>query len=311
MRQLRNLVLGVLAGVVGLLSTQPGAFAANANLSSVVLSNTFPGMVATAPGADNGPINPANLQLLGMSPALASTLSQHIANGDVSGYIRLWSRQPPNGDAVVISAFQYSNPAGATAMLAGENFSLIAKPGVTTFAVPGIAGASGYTVPTATSSGTSVSGHFVFFNVGGTSVQVIVVSQSGDLTVADAVTLANRQAANTPASSSGSSSPAYRAGEIFAAVAAGLVIVWAIMAVIRRSRKSAPSAGAPAPVVAAPSGPRFDNNGYPRPPREGTPIGWTMNPTNMNEQFFWNGSEWAGRRRWVGRAWVDEQPVPS
>ena len=204
--------------------------------------STIPGMVAAPLGTQNGPIDRANLQLLGMNPTAASTLLQHIDNGDVSGYIRLWSHQPPNGDAVLISAFQFQNPDAAGAWLAGENSSLAGH--VSGFAVPSISGAEGYTTATSTSTGIPATTNMVFFDKGNISFQVGVVTESGDLTSADAVALAKAQAADAPASpagpssSNGRSSSAYRAGEIFGAVIVGLVILWLVSAVVRRSRKS-------------------------------------------------------------------------
>lgn len=306
------LLFAMLAGTAGLLTAQSAAVAAP-DLSTVVLSNTLPGMVAAAPGADNGPATGANLQLLGMSPAAASTLQEHINDGDVAGYIRLWSRKPPNGDAVLDSAFQFQNAEAADAWLAGENSSLRSEPGVMGTNVLGIPGASEYTVPTTTSSGTPFKTYLVFFNKGDISFQVGVGTSSGDLTYSDAIALANSQAANAPASSntnsssSDSSSLPYRAGEIFGAVIVALVILWVISALIRRSRRKNPATGSALSV-----GSRPVVGAYPPPPSGATEPGWIASRTNMNEQFFWNGKEWAGRRHWraAGAGWVqEEEPV--
>ena len=117
--------------------------------------------------------------------------SQQLENGDVSAYTRVWGRQPLNGDGVQILAYDF-NEAGATAaFLAALNASQAKEPGAS-FAVPGIAGAFGYKTTG------QFGGYTVTFAKGNTAFVVGVLSTSGDLTQADAIALATRQAANAP-----------------------------------------------------------------------------------------------------------------
>ncbi len=95
-------------------------------------------------------------------------------------------------------------------------------------------------------------------------------------------------------------------GEIFGALAAATLLIWLLSLWIsprlmegrhtraaRRRRVPGQGAGA-----------------YPPPPRGGKDAGWLPNPVHVNEQLFWNGSEWAGRRRWMpGSGWVEQTPA--
>ena len=309
-----SLLLAILAGTTGLAAAQSEALAAP-DLSTVVLS-TIPGMVAASPGPQNGPVDQASLQYLDASPGESSALLRQINNGDAVGYVRLWSREPPNGDGVIISALQFQSVGAANEWLLGQVASAKGSRGVSTFPAPSVPFGAGFTVPTQTSTGIPVTAHVVYFNEGDISFQVGVLSQSGDLGSSNAVTLANAQAAKVPASTAtGSSSSGtndslpVRAGEIFAAVVAVLVIAWVISLLIRRRRKGSVQR----PPTSVGARPGAVTGAYPAPPNAATEPGWVPSRTNMNEQFFWNGTEWAGRRYWRGSGlgWVEEeQPVP-
>ena len=306
-----TLLLSLSAGLVGLLVVQSPAIAAP-DLSSVVVSETFPGMFPASPGPQNGPVNDANIQSLNESPAENSALLGQINKGDVAGYVRLWSREPPNGDGVIITALRFQSSAAANEQLLEQDASLKRNPGSSPFSVPSIDLAVGYTVPTSTSTGISVSAHVVLFAEGNNFFQVGVLSESGDLTNANAIALANTQFSRVTASGTGSSSStrstAYRAGEIFGVVVLVLLAIWVISALMRRNRKGHPvkapqrSDGA-TPVISV----------YPPSPPSGAAPGWFPSRANMNVQFFWNGTEWAGRKQWQGAGvgWVEEQPVAA
>src|SRR5580698_9803678 len=84
-------LLAVLAATIGSGVALPAAASGDPGLSSVVVSSTFPGMVAAPPGAGNGPLTAANLGLLGLSPSTASMTQAGINAGALSGYYRTWT----------------------------------------------------------------------------------------------------------------------------------------------------------------------------------------------------------------------------
>ena len=69
-----SLLCAVLASIIaGVFLVQSGALAAS-TLSSVVLSSTFPGMVAAPPGVTNGPISGVGLNYLPINEQLGAKL---------------------------------------------------------------------------------------------------------------------------------------------------------------------------------------------------------------------------------------------
>ncbi len=188
----------VVVAAAGLFLTQSGASGAG-NLSSVVLSQSLPGLVASPPGIRNGPITESNLSLVtdGTSGPAVTQFAQLLASGNISGYIRAWAHQPANGDAVAISAFQFQDPTQAASFASGESGSLPQQAGISSFVVPNVPGAAGYSVHTS-ASGTPITEYLVVFGKGTTDIQVVVVTESGDLTAADAAKLASQQWANVP-----------------------------------------------------------------------------------------------------------------
>jgi hypothetical protein len=103
--------------IVGLVSTasvfllQTNAFASGSGgLSSTIVANPLPGLVPLPLGTENGPITQSNVDLVeGNDKSGSSALDQALADGTVTAYIRSWSHRPSNGDAVVITAFQFKN----------------------------------------------------------------------------------------------------------------------------------------------------------------------------------------------------------
>ena len=296
----RAAVLGV--GTACLFWALPAA-SADPALSSIVLPSTFPDMVAAPPGAGNGPVTAGDLDLLGVNPSAASTAAAQLGDGRFSGYLRMWSR-PSNGDVVAIGAFRFQSPAAADNFLAQANHATATQPGLSVDGAQGIPGASVYTIGSLANGATQL----LNFDQGNDVFMIAERSPSVDLTLADAVTLANQQAAwssGKPVASS-SSSWSHRVGEIFGALAAATLLIWLFShwvsprlmegrhaRVARRKRASGQGAGA-----------------YPPPPRGAKDAGWLPNPVHMNEQLFWNGNEWAGRRRWLpGSGWVEQTPA--
>ena len=105
-RRVSGPLILVMLTAAGLFCDQSPASAAN-SLSSVVVSNSLPGLIAAPPGIRNGPINESNLSLVtgGSSSPAATQFAQLLTSGNVTGYVRSWVHQPSNGDAVVVSAF--------------------------------------------------------------------------------------------------------------------------------------------------------------------------------------------------------------
>lgn len=183
----------VASAAVGVFSVQSSAAAAS-SLSSVVLSQSVPGLVSSPPGIRNGPINGSNLDFVtgGANGPAETQFAQQLASGDVGGYIRTWEHQPANGDGVVISAFRFQDPSQAASFVGGEKGSLSQQPGISPLAVSSVAGATGYLVHTSASS-IPVTEYMVVFDKANTVFTVSVVTVSGDLTAADATNLASRQ----------------------------------------------------------------------------------------------------------------------
>jgi hypothetical protein len=301
---------GMVAGAAGLFATQLGA-SADATLSSVVLPTTLPGLVAAPLGDGNGPITSANVSLLGVSAAASATVQNQLNDGSLSGFYRTWSHNPPNGDAIAIGVLRFQQSQAAAAFVVGANNSLQGHAGVLVSSVPGIPGASVYTVASLSSGSTQVT----FFDHGTYAVWVTLRSSSYDLTSSDAATLADRQLERIAGSASvlatnggsfGSSSLAYRAGELFGALAVVALLIWAVSYWWRpRQHGGVTFAGGSARHAS-----RTAAGTYPPPPLVAPEPGWVPNPEHRNEQLYWNGHEWAGRRHWkAGVGWVEQVPA--
>ena len=218
------------------------AFASD-GLSSVILSSSEPGLVAAPLGTYDGPITQSNVNaVMGSTTDATSALGQSLADGDVTGYIRSWDRQPSNGDAVVIAAFEFTNTSEENSFVDSLDADMRAQSGSEPLAVPRIWGASGAALLTS-ASGTPVSEYVVSFAKGDTAFQVGVASSSGDLTSADAVSVANRQfavAPNTPAGTSGTTWQWSRVVPL-----AGIPFCIAIILVARRRKYPTALSGLP------------------------------------------------------------------
>jgi hypothetical protein len=333
-RSIAALAPGTVAVTLGLLAAPTAAGAGPSSLSSVVLADTLPGLVATAPGPTNGPINASNLGSFGTNGAGAAGLARRLADGEVSGQLRFWLHRPPNGDGVVISAFQYGDPTPLGAFLAGMNSSL-AGVATGTFDVPGIFGASGYTAHVS-ASGTPATAYIVTFAKGRIAFEVQVITAAGDLTNADAVSVAARQAANAPGAlraptrAPSGSSRAYRVGEVVGLVLLGVLVVALVLLGVRRSRvrgnrvrgnrvsgnrvrrsRVRRSRVQRRPIVGAawPAGPSLPDP-PPTTPAPSRAVGWHVDPDHLSEQAYWDGRSWTARRRWSGATWVEGTDEP-
>ncbi len=303
-----SLVFTILATVVGLSLGQVDA-AATTDLPAVVLTSTLPGLVLSPPGSGNGPITPSNVSsATGLTGSAATLFAQHLEDGDVSGYARTWVHQPLNGDAVEILALDFTDQGNTASFLTSFNQSTAGKSGVTTFAVPGIAGAAGYRLEASTASGPAAE-YLVTFGRSGTAFTVAVLSTSGDLTNADAVALATRQAANAPGappSTSGSSTSTWasKVGEIVGAALLIILVVGLIVIGVQRGRRkrsvtnTAPTDGFQPrtyqPNAVQPSTVRApSSSSYPPPPTEPQEPGWTA---IGDFEWYWDGRAWTNRR---------------
>jgi hypothetical protein len=236
-------------GAVGtaVLVAAPLRALAAGDLSSVILSETIPGLVVAPPGNENGPITQTNISAVlgGASSPAVTELGDQLKSGDVSGYIRAWRHEPPNGDAVVINAFAFSNPGDGQSFLGGVVGGLQQQAGVTPFAVPGVAGATGYTIHSST-QGTPITEYLIAFEKGNTYYQISVVSESGDLSSNDAVRVATDQAANAP----GTSTPMNWTPVVVLSLFAGGIVLSVGIVLLARRRAYPPVFGAPPPMAA-------------------------------------------------------------
>jgi hypothetical protein len=330
-------VLAVSVSLFGLTVAQTAALAGSTpDLSSTVLSDSLPGFVASPAGtATNGPINQSNVNYFG--PA-ASDLTQFIANGSISGFLRTWAHEPLNGDVVVIAALWFNDPNQIGAVMAGVSNGS-EQSGATPFAVPGIDGGLGFSFDKAGNQSFEVT-----FAKGDILFTVGVVSGFHDLTSADAVSLALKQADKAPGvvqlSSSApatSSDPtlrfSYDLGEALPFLIIGIVIVY----FIQRRRKKGKTTLAPSP------GPEsFGLAGFISQPirtneqlqgaasvsfsrdvpaaahalREpiGIPIpgslptrdpGWKTDPVDATHLAYWDGTQYTAHKKWDGAQWAD------
>ena len=283
----------------------------SSDLSGAVLSSTIPGYEATPLGTTNGPLTQSTVDEFG--PA-ASVLGQQLANGDLTGYLRVWTHMPLNGDAVEIFALQFSNPAEIAGVLSGFASSQHGSQ----FPVPGVSGANGYASVATTASGTPAKTYSVTFTDGDRVFLVFVLTVPGDLTSADAIKVASEQAAHVggatvPSSSSGSS-PEYVAGEIFGAVVLVVIALIVVLAIVRRSRRNdelhhGHPANGSAVGLPTPRWPSVSEAGPSLPTRSPLQPGWEPIPGNMNAQAYWDGQAWTARRAWAAGRWGPETPV--
>jgi len=230
--------LGAVVSGAAVASADPG-------LSSIVISRALPGMVEAPSGPLNGPLTSSELNSLTGNSGATSALSQALASGDVSAYVRMWTNEPPNGAFVEVVAAQLPTSADASAALAGAEAATRSQ-GFGHFAVTEVPDSIGVTLVTNTLSGVVseeivqfAKGSILFFVATG---QVTTAANSGaaELGEPDVIQIARHQAAAVPgpalAPSVGSpENTAYTVGEWFGAAlliagAAGVAVFF-----VRRS----------------------------------------------------------------------------
>ena len=335
--------LGLLV-VAGIATAASAGTAAPGDLSSVVLSETLPGFVLSAPGPKNGPVDQSNLNLFGGNGHVSATLAQDLADGDASGEYRFWVHQPLNGDGVVISAFQF-NSAKKVEEFLGDIDAGYQRVAAGTFPVPALVGAFGYSAHVS-ASGSPSTAYVVTFAKGGIAFEVQVITASGDLTNTDAVSLATKQAVNAPGAFQNPNVPAGTSDSRRTAEIVGLSLIAVLLIVIatlvasrdgrrrrrptnssrtarrsgsrqrsRRSsgaRRSGRSSGArrAGPSGLSGTGPAVSPLPEARPDPHRSPdqlpeVGWHADPEHLSEQAYWDGQSWVARRRWSGTAWAE------
>jgi hypothetical protein len=313
-----GVMVGIVASMAGGLFTDGAASAGPTSLSTVVLSASLPGFVANPTGPTNGPINQSNLKYFGTTAADRSEIASQIADGNMRGYIRTWVREPLNGDVVIITAIWFDQPAQLGAFIEGATAGAQQQGGVA-FAVPGISGASGYSLST-----TSTPEFIVTFRKGNTAFEVAAVSGGHDLTSADAISVAARQAADISgaaraprAPAPGSGSVTDDAGEGVGGVLVTALLVIGVIAVLRRRRSRRASVSHEPPEKATEISQVTSATSpfpVPTPPVHTPPLqepGWHPVESDPNEQSYWDGQSWTARVHWDGATWVDVPRAPS
>ncbi len=248
------------------------------------------GYVAAPPGLRNGPIDQSNIDLMG---GIGNPLTQAITNGDVSGAIRVWSHQPPNGTSFEMTVFRFANESQV------PNFMLGFDHGVngSDFAVPGLDRAAGYRLSVSV-GGVTATEYVVAFSKGPSAFAVAGVTVTAALTAADVSKVALAQYRAAPSGGSGLGLGAYQVGEVIGGALLAILVLGIVIAVLRRSsdigrvRWEYATAG-PAPA-AMPSDPGSDR-----------PVGWHAVPGKTTEQAYWDGHAWTGQRFWTGTGWAE------
>jgi hypothetical protein len=278
--------------IIGAFFVVPSPASADpASLASVILVNTLPGLVATPAGPTNGPINLSDIAFLeaGNKAGIAG-LTPFLASGELSGYVRTWLSQPPNGEVVVIYAYRWKTTDEVSTFMSGINAGEV-RGGGSKFAVPSIAGANGYSF-----HDSSLTEYQVTVISGTSGFLVSARSSAGQLTSADAVTVAQHQAAIASSTDSSRSNGAYgvahsfiySAGQVFAVI---LVLALITFFVLRSRRK----VSVPLTITETSS----------NTPPLATHTGWREVPGNPSQQIYWDGHAWTARKEWNGSAWED------
>ena len=175
--------LGVGSGTAG---------AAPAPLSQVVVARTLPGFSLLPNKLYDGPISKATLDRYSNQAQWQSD----VADGRLSGFVRAWSRTYQRGIALVyLSAVRMPDAAYAPEFASAIGTFASTQPGATTFAVSGVAGATGYRTSPPQEIG-SATGYWIIFTRGSTGFFVYGVGPPRTLTAAQVTSVARQQAAH-------------------------------------------------------------------------------------------------------------------
>jgi hypothetical protein len=326
-------VAGLLAGISFLAISPLTAYAGQADLSTVILSDTLPGMVLSPSGTTNGPLNQANVNLFNAGTSETAAIDQQLSNGNLSGYLRVWTQQPPAGDGAVVLALELKDASLAAPFLGDFNLG-VRSSGASSFSVPQISGATGFSDQIAV-SGVPATAYAVTFARGDTIFSVELVTESGDLAPSDAIALAARQATaapgapSAPVTSSGTRQPhPVRVGPIVgfvvgAGILIGLVILLLVL-VRHRKRRFTITTSYPG-VFSHEFSPVGFSSSFARPVSYAPPslaprpipsltlspgAGWFPEAADPYHQRYWDGQAWTAQMRWNGSSWVDVPAIP-
>jgi hypothetical protein len=241
-RLLAVVFIFVALGVVVPASSASASSSSSGNLAYIVLP-VVPNYVESAPGPDNGPINSSNIATIfsGDTAAQRALVSQQFANGQLSGYIRVFRSQVQSGDGVVEYAFEAPSVYSISTFLGGFEeaaASQVTETHGSTFAIPGVPEGNGYDSYVA--SGDPPFRDFVVaFAKGNIAFVLTLVTPWNDLTKANAISLAQRQWTLAPETAVAPQTPPSVAEDLLfgvvAAMAVALIgIAWTTM---RRRRR--------------------------------------------------------------------------
>jgi len=274
------------------------------NLSTEILTATLPGLVESPPGTTNGALTPSNIGLFTTS-SRAAAIEQQMADGNLNGYTRSWTREPPDGNGIVIVAFGLADPSEVGPFLGGVNEGIV-QGGGTQQSVSNPPGATGFSDEVATSRITA-SEYFVTFARGNTAFVVESVSATGTATSVGAVAVAAKQAAFVSGTVQTPEAPgppaSYVLGEVIGYVVVASILIGGITVLIwkRAGRKKAaettwngmPAFGPPASFQAPSISP-----------------GWHPFGDESQDRVYWDGRAWTARVMWNGTAWIAVPLVP-
>jgi hypothetical protein len=228
-RQLRGRQCLVAIAVATIfLALQPPSAFASGDLSSIILSKTLPGFVASPAVTDNGPLTSTSINALfaTLSAAQRAEMTQAVSSGQISGYVRIWRSQPLEGDGFIELAFQSQSQYNVSTLLGGFEKGAAAEIATgrgSMFDVPGITDANGYNLDL-TNDVPPVREFIVAFAKGNTDYLMTLVTSKYDLTAANATTLAQRQWAQAPGSSVAPQTPPSVGEDLLWGVIAALIV---------------------------------------------------------------------------------------
>jgi hypothetical protein len=216
---------------------------ATPDLSSIVLSQTLPSLLATSPGPTNGPITNSNASLLGRTSSETAAVEREIASGYLEGYVRVWSSPDPHVvDTVAILALNLRDSNQVSGFFAGFNHG-ISSVATGSFPVPGIAGASGFSERLQV-YGEPATENIVTFARGDAVFDVETVTVAGTITLADTLSIAADQDAVAPgpsrfpiASSSTTSDPMLQVSSVIGGVVFWMLVILVVLYFVQRHRR--------------------------------------------------------------------------
>ncbi|HEX3839805.1 MAG TPA: DUF2510 domain-containing protein [Acidimicrobiales bacterium] len=214
-------------------------------IATVMIQSPLPNFTVGAPGPTNGPLTAAELGALSTNPQQAESQFNRLATQKGFGaYLRLWTdaNGPGKGaNDIVVTLYRIPNLPDAASFASGSQQPYQQPGAATSFSVPSIPGAHGYTV--SISSPSQVTEQVVLFRTG-PYVAIVQLASSvaatnpASLNPSDAISVSFQQytaalhAAGTPTSGTPSGTPSTaKSGSLLPPVLAiigGLVVLAAV-----------------------------------------------------------------------------------